>query len=81
MPAELMMSVVSQPRARRQVATLAPPQGAPRGERETIEAALAECRGRVGGSAGAAAKLRVPPSTLENRIKALNITKSQFKFR
>ena len=56
-------------------------QGAPRSERETIEAALAECRGRVGGSSGAAAKLGVPPSTLDHRIKALNINKAQFKFR
>ena len=63
------------------VATLAPPQGAPRSERETIEAALAACRGRVGGSSGAAAKLGVPPSTLDHRIKALNINKAQFKFR
>ena len=63
------------------VAALAPAQGAPRSERETIEAALAECRGRVGGSSGAAAKLGVPPSTLDHRIKALNIDKAQFKFR
>ena len=63
------------------VAASAPAQGAPRSERETIEAALAECRGRVGGSSGAAAKLGVPPSTLDHRIKALNINKAQFKFR
>jgi len=53
---------------------------APRTEREIIEAALAESRGRVSGPAGAAAKLRIPPSTLESRIKALKIRKSQFKF-
>jgi transcriptional regulator with GAF, ATPase, and Fis domain len=53
---------------------------APRTEREIIEAALAESRGRVSGPAGAAAKLRVPPSTLESRIKALKIQKSQFRF-
>ena len=63
------------------VATSPAAQGAPRSERETIEAALAECRGRVGGSSGAAAKLGVPPSTLDHRIKALNIDKAQFKFR
>jgi transcriptional regulator with GAF, ATPase, and Fis domain len=57
------------------------PQGTLRSERETIEAALTACRGRVAGSSGAAAKLGVPPSTLENRIKSLNITKAQFKFR
>ena len=63
------------------VAALAPSQSDPRSERELIEAALAECRGRVGGSSGAAAKLRVPPSTLDHRIKALKINKAQFKFR
>jgi transcriptional regulator with GAF, ATPase, and Fis domain len=52
-----------------------------RSEREIIEAALAETRGRVSGASGAAAKLRVPPSTLETRIKVLKIDKRQFKFR
>jgi DNA-binding NtrC family response regulator len=51
-----------------------------RGEREKIEAALAECRGRVAGPKGAAAKLRIPPSTLYSRIKSLKIRKSAFKF-
>ncbi len=68
-------------RPRPRVAALAPSQGEPRSERETIEAALAECRGRVAGPSGAAAKLGVPPSTLDHRIKALNISKAQFKFR
>jgi PAS domain S-box-containing protein len=53
----------------------------PRNEREIIEAALAESRGRVSGPLGAAAKLHVPPSTLETRIKTLKIDKRQFKFR
>jgi transcriptional regulator with GAF, ATPase, and Fis domain len=52
-----------------------------RGEREIIETALAACRGRVAGPSGAAAKLGVPPSTLDHRIKALHINKAQFKFR
>src|SRR6266851_8160791 len=61
----------------------APPpfKGEPRSEREIIEAALAESRGRISGPSGAAAKLRIPPSTLESKIKALKISKSQFKFR
>ena len=59
----------------------APPRGEPRSEREIIEAALAECRGRVAGSSGAAARLGVAPSTLDHRIKALRIDKAQFKFR
>ena len=51
-----------------------------RSEREMIEAALAESRSKVSGPSGAAAKLGIPPSTLESRIKALKIRKSQFKF-
>jgi transcriptional regulator with GAF, ATPase, and Fis domain len=70
-------SVRTPPRA----AALAPALSALRGERETIEAALAECRARIGGPSGAAAKLGVPPSTLNHRIKALNIEKARFKFR
>jgi PAS domain S-box-containing protein len=52
----------------------------PRSEREIIEAALAETKGRVSGPLGAAAKLQIPPSTLETRIKALNIDKRRFKY-
>jgi PAS domain S-box-containing protein len=51
-----------------------------RSEREIIEAALAQTRGRVSGPSGAAAKLGMPASTLEDRIKALKINKQQFKF-
>lgn len=49
-------------------------------ERQAIEAALAASRGRIAGPSGAAAKLAVPRSTLESRIKSLNIRKSRFKF-
>jgi len=56
-------------------------EGEPRSEREVIQAALAESRGRVSGPSGAAAKLGIPPSTLDHRIKALKIIKNQFKFR
>ena len=49
-------------------------------ERRIIEAALAESRGRVSGPSGAAARLRIPASTLEHRIRALHIDKSRFKF-
>jgi formate hydrogenlyase transcriptional activator len=58
-----------------------PPVEDPWDERKTIEAALAESRGRVAGPSGAAAKLGIPPSTLESRIKALKIRKGQFKLR
>jgi PAS domain S-box-containing protein len=49
-------------------------------ERLMIEAALRESKGRVAGLTGAAAKLRIPPSTLDYKIKTLKISKSQFKF-
>ena len=48
-------------------------------EREIIEAALAASRGRVAGPSGAAAKLGIPQSTLDSKIKSLKIDKNQFK--
>ena len=48
-------------------------------EKEMIEAALAESRGRVSGPLGAAAKLGIPPSTLESKIRSLKINKHHFK--
>ena len=48
-------------------------------EREMIEAALAETKGRVSGPSGAAAKLGMPQSTLDSKIKSLKINKHQFK--
>jgi formate hydrogenlyase transcriptional activator len=49
------------------------------GDREIIGAALAETRGRVSGPTGAAAKLGIPPSTLESRIRSMRINKYSFK--
>ena len=68
-------------RPRPQVASPAPSEGEHRTEREFIEAALAASRGRVAGRSGAAARLGIPSSTLDHRIKALGIDKAQFKFR
>jgi PAS domain S-box-containing protein len=68
-------------RERPHVASPAPDRAKPRSERELIEAALAASRGRVAGRSGAATRLGVPPSTLDHRIKALRIDKTQFKFR
>lgn len=48
-------------------------------EKDMIEKALAESRGRVSGATGAAAKLGIPPSTLESKIRSLNIDKFRFK--
>jgi PAS domain S-box-containing protein len=47
-------------------------------EREMIETALAECKGKVAGPDGAAAKLRIPRSTLDSKIKQLKIKKHMF---
>ncbi len=44
-----------------------------------IEAALSECGGRVFGPLGAAAKLGMPRSTLESKIRSLKIDKDRFK--
>jgi transcriptional regulator with GAF, ATPase, and Fis domain len=56
-----------------------PAKRSPTHQRKVIEAALAESRGRVAGPAGAAAKLGMPPSTLESKIRALKINKYRFK--
>jgi formate hydrogenlyase transcriptional activator len=48
-------------------------------EKQSIEAALAETQGRIAGPRGAAARLRIPASTLESKVRALKIDK--FKFR
>ena len=48
-------------------------------EREIIEAALAESRGRVAGPSGAAAKLGMPRQTLDSKIRALHIDAHRFK--
>ena len=48
-------------------------------EKEMIETALAESRGRVSGPLGAAAKLGIPQSTLDSKIKALKIDKYRYR--
>jgi len=48
-------------------------------EKNMIEEALKASRGRVFGPTGAAAKLGIPRSTLESRIKSLKIDKNRFK--
>ena len=48
-------------------------------EKEIIEAALAETAGRVSGPSGAAAKLNMPASTLDYKIRILKINKYRFK--
>ena len=48
-------------------------------EKEIIEAALAQTGGRVSGPTGAAARLGMPASTLDSKIKSLKINKRQFQ--
>jgi PAS domain S-box-containing protein len=48
-------------------------------QKQVIEAALAESRGRVSGPTGAAARLGIHPSTLESQIRTLKINKHRFK--
>jgi transcriptional regulator with GAF, ATPase, and Fis domain len=47
-------------------------------ERKIIETALAESKGKVAGPQGAAAKLGIPRSTLDTKIKQLGIKKHRF---
>jgi PAS domain S-box-containing protein len=48
-------------------------------EKAMIEEALRASAGRVSGPMGAAARLRVPRSTLESRIRTLRISKARFR--
>ena len=48
-------------------------------DREAIGAALTETKGRVSGPWGAAVRLGMPPSTLESKIRSMNIDKHNFK--
>jgi transcriptional regulator with GAF, ATPase, and Fis domain len=75
-----LAKTTSRPAARVEASAGFNSDGEPRSERETIQAALAETKGRVSGPLGAAAKLRIPPSTLDTRIKTLNIDKRRFKY-
>jgi formate hydrogenlyase transcriptional activator len=49
-------------------------------ERHLIESALSNCRGRVSGASGAAMQLGIPRSTLESRIRSLQIDKHRFRW-
>jgi formate hydrogenlyase transcriptional activator len=48
-------------------------------EKDMIEAALKDTGGRVSGPTGAAAKLGIPRSTLESKIRSLKINKNRFR--
>jgi transcriptional regulator with PAS, ATPase and Fis domain len=51
----------------------------PSQEKAIIEGALRESCGRVSGPSGAAAKLGIPGSTLDSKIRSLKINKNRFK--
>jgi formate hydrogenlyase transcriptional activator len=48
-------------------------------EKKSIEAALAESRGRISGPRGAATRLGIPRTTLEAKIKRLTINKYKYQ--
>ncbi len=48
-------------------------------EREVIESALADCKGRISGPSGAAARLGIPRQTLEYKLTKLGIDIYRFK--
>ncbi len=48
-------------------------------EKDMIEAALKDTHGRVSGPTGAAVKLGIPRSTLESKIRSLQINKNRFR--
>jgi transcriptional regulator with PAS, ATPase and Fis domain len=48
-------------------------------EKSMVEEALKASSGRVFGPTGAAAKLGIPRTTLESKIKSLNIDKNRFR--
>jgi len=48
-------------------------------ERSRVEAALAASKGRVSGPTGAAARLGIPRSTLESKIRSLKVNKHRFR--
>ena len=68
-----------QPQRARPTSQLELPQRLAAEEKQAIEAALTECRGRVFGPAGAAARLGIARSTLDSKIKTLKIDKNRFK--
>jgi transcriptional regulator with GAF, ATPase, and Fis domain len=79
-PLSIDVRWLSPPASRRTAASPASPSPTLLAQEKVwIEGTLAETKGRVSGPLGAAAKLGIPSSTLESKIKALAIDKRQFK--
>ena len=70
---------LSGPRSRPHDTPPPPPRTLATQEKDAIEAALMESKGRVAGPFGAAARLGISSSTLESKIKVLKIDKRHFK--
>ena len=75
---------VDETRLKRQTSQLSLPRGPFAAslaelEREMIEAALMESKGRISGPSGAANRLGIPRQTLDSKIAGLQISKIQFK--
>jgi transcriptional regulator with GAF, ATPase, and Fis domain len=70
----------SRPASRAATSLVFKREAKPHSEWEIVEAALAASRGRVSGPFGAAVKLAMSPSTLEDKIKALKIDKRRFRY-
>jgi formate hydrogenlyase transcriptional activator len=67
------------PRERRHDVSMTEAPAASVTDQSRIEEALARTRGRVSGPLGAAAKLGMPASTLESKIRSLKINKHAFR--
>jgi formate hydrogenlyase transcriptional activator len=67
------------PTATKQNKEITPFKRLPSQEKAIIEDALRESGGRVSGPLGAAAKLGIPGSTLDSKIRSLKIDKNRFK--
>jgi PAS domain S-box-containing protein len=73
------LSLDSSPSGHHAISTGPVPRKSAAQEREAIEEALAATGGRVSGPQGAAARLLMPASTLESKIRALKINKFRFR--
>jgi formate hydrogenlyase transcriptional activator len=70
---------IAAPAGRRHEPAASASQGLHDHEKRFIESVLAECRGRVSGARGAAAKLGIPATTLESKIKRFGIDKHRYR--
>ena len=70
-------SLLGRPRSRTSVASA--PRTLRDAERQAVEEALAASGGRIAGAGGAAARLGVPPSTLDSLVARLGVDKALYR--